>query len=69
MNLKRASVLAAIIALALMGLPQEDLPDFLRWRDDTIRPQDDATATAELIARDAKRLALTPERFTAIYRA
>ena len=27
------------IFLALVGLPQSDLPDFLRWRDDTIRPE------------------------------
>jgi cytochrome P450 len=26
------------IFLALMGLPEEDLPQFLQWRDDTIRP-------------------------------
>ena len=26
------------IFLALMGLPAEDLPQFLQWRDDTIRP-------------------------------
>jgi cytochrome P450 len=26
------------IFLALMGLPADDLPRFLRWRDDTIRP-------------------------------
>ena len=26
------------IFLALMGLPDEDLPQFLQWRDDTIRP-------------------------------
>lgn len=26
------------IFMALMGLPSEDLPQFLKWRDDTIRP-------------------------------
>jgi cytochrome P450 len=26
------------IFLALMGLPEDDLPQFLQWRDDTIRP-------------------------------
>jgi cytochrome P450 len=26
------------IFLALMGLPADDLPQFLKWRDDTIRP-------------------------------
>ena len=30
--------LPSTIFLALMGLPQSDLPDFLKWRDDTIRP-------------------------------
>jgi cytochrome P450 len=47
-----ATPLPSTIFLALMGLPQEDLPDFLRWRDDTIRPQADDQA-----ARDEKRAA------------
>jgi cytochrome P450 len=42
-----ATPLPSTIFLALMGLPQEDLPDFLRWRDDTIRPQGDETSTAD----------------------
>jgi cytochrome P450 len=42
-----ATPLPSTIFLALMGLPQDDLPQFLRWRDDTIRPQDDETATAD----------------------
>jgi cytochrome P450 len=42
-----ATPLPSTIFLALMGLPQEDLPEFLRWRDDTIRPIDDETSTAE----------------------
>jgi cytochrome P450 len=42
-----ATPLPSTIFLALMGLPQEDLPQFLRWRDDTIRPQADETSTAE----------------------
>jgi cytochrome P450 len=42
-----ATPLPSTIFLALMGLPQDDLPQFLRWRDDTIRPQGDATATAD----------------------
>ncbi len=42
-----ATPLPSTIFLALMGLPQDDLPQFLTWRDDTIRPQGDATATAE----------------------
>ena len=47
-----ATPLPSTIFLALMGLPQEDLPDFLRWRDDTIRPQG---ATVE--ETEAKRIA------------
>lgn len=34
-----ATPLPSTIFLALVGLPQSDLPDFLRWRDDTIRPE------------------------------
>jgi cytochrome P450 len=33
-----ATPLPSTIFLALVGLPQSDLPDFLQWRDDTIRP-------------------------------
>ena len=33
-----ATPLPSTIFLALIGLPQSDLPQFLRWRDDTIRP-------------------------------
>jgi cytochrome P450 len=33
-----ATPLPSTIFLALIGLPQTDLPQFLRWRDDTIRP-------------------------------
>lgn len=33
-----ATPLPSSIFLALMGLPQSDLPRFLQWRDDTIRP-------------------------------
>jgi cytochrome P450 len=36
-----ATPLPSGIFLALMGLPPEDLPRFLRWRDDTIRPDVD----------------------------
>ncbi len=36
-----ATPLPSTIFLALMGLPQDDLPQFLKWRDDTIRPQAD----------------------------
>jgi cytochrome P450 len=42
-----ATPLPSTIFLALMGLPQEDLPQFLRWRDDTIRPQADETGTVD----------------------
>jgi cytochrome P450 len=42
-----ATPLPSTIFLALMGLPQEDLPQFLRWRDDTIRPQDDELSTMD----------------------
>jgi cytochrome P450 len=47
-----ATPLPSTIFLALVGLPQSDLPDFLRWRDDTIRPHGD---TPEEV--DAKRQA------------
>jgi cytochrome P450 len=33
-----ATPLPSQIFMALMGLPPEDLPRFLRWRDDSIRP-------------------------------
>ncbi len=36
-----ATPLPSAMFLALMGLPAEDLPQFLRWRDDTIRPDVD----------------------------
>jgi cytochrome P450 len=34
-----ATPVPSTIFLALTGLPQGDLPQFLHWRDDTIRPQ------------------------------
>jgi cytochrome P450 len=34
-----ATPLPSAIFLRLMGLPQSDLPTFLQWRDDTIRPK------------------------------
>ncbi|HEY6319698.1 MAG TPA: cytochrome P450 [Acidimicrobiia bacterium] len=34
-----ATPLPSAIFLRLMGLPRSDLPQFLRWRDDTIRPK------------------------------
>jgi len=33
-----ATPLPSTFFLALMGMPQSDLPQFLQWRDDTIRP-------------------------------
>lgn len=36
-----ATPLPSGIFLALMGLPLDDLPQFLQWRDDTIRPDVD----------------------------
>src|SRR5262249_35068085 len=47
-----ATPLPSTIFLAMMGLPHSDLPDFLRWRDDTIRPEG---RTME--EQDAKRVA------------
>jgi cytochrome P450 len=37
-HLDFATPLPSTIFLSLMGLPQSDLPQFLRWRDDIIRP-------------------------------
>jgi cytochrome P450 len=36
-----ATPLPSAIFLALMGLPMDDLPQFLQWRDDSIRPDVD----------------------------
>ncbi|MBM3659356.1 MAG: cytochrome P450 [Actinobacteria bacterium] len=36
-----ATPLPSTLFLAIMGLPQSDLPTLLRWRDDTIRPDVD----------------------------
>jgi cytochrome P450 len=47
-----ATPLPSTIFLALVGLPQSDLPDFLVWRDETIRPGGD---TQEEV--DARRIA------------
>jgi cytochrome P450 len=49
-----ATPLPSTIFLALMGLPHDDLPQFLRWRDDTIRPETESGTVEEA---DAKRLA------------
>jgi cytochrome P450 len=48
-----ATPLPSTIFLALVGLPQSDLPDFLRWRDDTIRPHASTNEEAEQIRADA----------------
>jgi len=42
-----ATPLPSTIFLALMGLPQDDLSQFLSWRDDTIRPQADSLEEME----------------------
>ena len=42
-----ATPLPSTIFLALVGLPQSDLPDFLHWRDDTIRPEAQTPEEAE----------------------
>jgi cytochrome P450 len=44
-----ATPLPSSIFLALMGLPQSDLATFLRWRDDTIRPDTDDLAEQQVI--------------------
>lgn len=38
-NAELATPLPSGIFLALMGLPKEDLPQFLEWRDNTVRPK------------------------------
>jgi cytochrome P450 len=55
-----ATPLPSGIFLALMGLPQSDLPQFLQWRDDTIRPHvapDDLEGAAAI--REAAGHAIT----------
>jgi cytochrome P450 len=49
-----ATPLPSTIFLALMGLPHEDLPNFLQWRDDTIRPEATSSSMEEA---EAKRMA------------
>ncbi|HTL85162.1 MAG TPA: cytochrome P450 [Acidimicrobiia bacterium] len=48
-----ATPLPSTFFLALMGLPQEDLPQFLQWRDDTIRPEFYSATQEEADARRA----------------
>ena len=44
-----ATPLPSTFFIALMGLPQSDLPRFLKWRDDTIRPVADSMEEAQEI--------------------
>jgi cytochrome P450 len=46
-----ATPLPSTVFLAMMGLPQDDLPTLLRWRDDIIRPQADPDEAAAVRAR------------------
>jgi cytochrome P450 len=48
-----ATPLPSTIFLALVGLPQTDLPQFLKWRDDTIRPDAKNEADAHRIREAA----------------
>ena len=52
-----ATPLPSTIFLALMGLPQADLPRFLKWRDDTIRPR--RATRSRRRRRSARRRATT----------
>jgi cytochrome P450 len=44
-----ATPLPSTFFIALMGLPQSDLPRFLKWRDDTIRPRAKSAEEAQAI--------------------
>ncbi len=46
-----ATPLPSTVFLALMGLPQDDLEDLLRWRDDIIRPAADPAEAEAIRAR------------------
>jgi cytochrome P450 len=48
-----ASPLPSTFFLALTGLPHEDLPRFLKWRDDTIRPDAATFEEGERIRKEA----------------
>ena len=50
-----ATPLPSTIFLALIGLPQSDLPQFLKWRDDTIRPHAKNEEEAQVIREAAGR--------------
>ena len=47
-----ATPLPSTFFIALMGLPQTDLPQFLQWRDDTIRPTADTLEEADSEIRE-----------------
>lgn len=65
-----ATPLPSTIFLRLMGLPLEDLPQFLRWRDDTIRPDVDPGDTVGAArAREAASQAIGAYFEAAIDRA
>ncbi len=49
--------LPSTVFLRLMGLPQSDLPEFMQWRDDTVRPPGD-TADEQQARRDAAGAAI-----------
>jgi cytochrome P450 len=51
-----ATPLPSTVFLRLLGLPQSDLPQFLRWRDDTIRPGGDAEQMARTRAAASKAI-------------
>ncbi len=48
-----ASPLPSTFFLALTGLPHEDLPRFLKWRDDTIRPEAPTFEEGDRIRKEA----------------
>lgn len=48
-----ASPLPSTFFLALTGLPHDDLPQFLKWRDDTIRPKGETIADGDRIRKEA----------------
>ncbi len=50
-----ASPLPSTFFLALTGLPHEDLPQFLKWRDDTIRPDARTMEEEDRIRKEAGR--------------
>ena len=65
-----ATPLPSTFFIALMGLPQSDLPRFLQWRDDTIRPdgrhdRGSSRRSARRRGRDITRLLRARARRTA----